>query len=88
MGPGKDCSFWLAGSCHFSEEYCKKGAHIKEKKGTRPYKAARSQQQDFGLAPTTPQDPAVVTTGAGIQAMNQEQKVQGILQLLASLQQQ
>ena len=31
---------------------------------------------------------AVVTTGAGIQAMNQEQKVQSILQLLVSLHQQ
>ena len=41
MGPGKDCSFWLAGSCHFSEEYCNKGAHIEAKRGTRPYKAAR-----------------------------------------------
>ena len=81
MGAGKECSFWLAGTCNYAEGYCKRGAHTEGKKGTKPYK------QDFGQPPTTSKGQSVVTLGAGSQAMSQEQKLQSVLQLLAALQQ-
>ena len=59
LGAGKDCSFWLAGDCRYAPGYCNRGAHVEGKKGSKLYRQAAGQKQDFGQPPTTFQGPVV-----------------------------
>ena len=81
LARGRDCSFWLAGKCRYSKEYCKRGAHVVWKKGSKTHNSGAGQQQDFGQPPTTARALSVVTPGE-TQTTSLTEKLQNLQELL------
>ena len=85
----KECTFWLAGKCIYSEEHCNKGAHTEGKQGTKPWipKPNAKQQQSQVFLPAQATIPDQVMAGAMTPEMRQIQVLKLQLQLLQGAQQ-
>ena len=85
----KECPFWLAGQCRYSEEHCNKGSHTDGKQGTKPWipKNNVKQQQNQVFLPAQANIQNQVLAGAMTPEMKHIQMLQLQVQLLQGAQQ-